>query len=543
MTRQWSAQQQAVFDRIAEARGHSAVRARAGTGKTSVIVESIKRLLNAHPQRRVLVLAFNVRNRQELEAKLSGTNAIAWTYNQLGFRFCTSAWPRIKYAKDKSWDVARDAAASLHLMSKRNKTRPDREWVRRIKTLAAMCKHTLPASTDDMVALAIELNLTDDTHNANVLVEGASRALTKCLSDTSTADFDDQIYMPVRYELTPPFVFDNVFIDEAQDTDRAQTWLAERVLNPKTGCMTIVGDDRQAIYEWRGAGERAMDDLIERFSAPILPLTTTYRCAKRIVEEAQTIVSDIEGRPDAPDGDIIEHDVLYPSSPRAPRYIDPDAWDAWKADCEIAEARAVEIACRHAVPGDAILSRTNKALVSAAQSVMRAGHQVIIVGKDPSAIRGLVEEAEDQSSSVRSAIRWIRKYIETEKAKHLAVEREDLANEAKDLGMTAITIGEMSSSFQDWHSRIDTMFAKPGSDVSEYGNRVVCSTVHRAKGFEWPNVYLIGYTMQTGTVPEDNIRYVAITRAKERLVWIGRPYAVATPTNVPKPIDDKRKMP
>lgn len=49
---------------------------------------------------------------------------------------------------------------------------------------------------------------------------------------------------------------------------------------------------------------------------------------------------------------------------------------------------------------------------------------------------------------------------------------------------------------------------------------VMCSTVHRAKGLETDRTYLLHGTFRNGSDEEDNIRYVAITRAKTRLCWV-----------------------
>jgi superfamily I DNA/RNA helicase len=48
---------------------------------------------------------------------------------------------------------------------------------------------------------------------------------------------------------------------------------------------------------------------------------------------------------------------------------------------------------------------------------------------------------------------------------------------------------------------------------------VVCSSVHKAKGLEWNRVVIVENTFKSGTEGEEgNIRYVAITRAKQTLI-------------------------
>lgn len=50
---------------------------------------------------------------------------------------------------------------------------------------------------------------------------------------------------------------------------------------------------------------------------------------------------------------------------------------------------------------------------------------------------------------------------------------------------------------------------------------ITCSSVHRAKGLEADRVFVLAETLRDHTVEEMNIRYVAITRAKRELVWVG----------------------
>lgn len=63
--------------------------------------------------------------------------------------------------------------------------------------------------------------------------------------------------------------------------------------------------------------------------------------------------------------------------------------------------------------------------------------------------------------------------------------------------------------------RCDELF----SDDAERG-AVMCSSVHKAKGLEAERVYLLEGTFRSTSVEENNLRYVAITRAKSTLAWV-----------------------
>ena len=74
------------------------------------------------------------------------------------------------------------------------------------------------------------------------------------------------------------------------------------------GNLIAVGDDAQAIYGFRGADSTSLDTIIDTFNAEQLPLDTTYRCPKSIVEIAQQYVPEINCPPTAPEGTVTVHD-------------------------------------------------------------------------------------------------------------------------------------------------------------------------------------------------------------------------------------------
>jgi superfamily I DNA/RNA helicase len=69
-------------------------------------------------------------------------------------------------------------------------------------------------------------------------------------------------------------------------------------------------------------------------------------------------------------------------------------------------------------------------------------------------------------------------------------------------------------------ARISELF----TDIAEQGPGafIICSSVHRSKGLERDNVFLLEDTFlsRRSTGEEANIRYVAITRAKKTLLWV-----------------------
>jgi len=84
--------------------------------------------------------------------------------------------------------------------------------------------------------------------------------------------------------------FDHVLVDEFQDTNSVQYRLV-RLLSRRTGSITVVGDEDQSIYRWRGADIRNILDFERDFpQARIFKLEQNYRSTKTILAAADTVI-------------------------------------------------------------------------------------------------------------------------------------------------------------------------------------------------------------------------------------------------------------
>jgi len=90
---------------------------------------------------------------------------------------------------------------------------------------------------------------------------------------TPVIDFADMIFLPLVHRWVRPW-FDLVVLDEAQDWTRAMLQLVRGCCR-RDGRICIVGDDRQAIYAFRGADSSSLDRLKAELKAAELGLKTT----------------------------------------------------------------------------------------------------------------------------------------------------------------------------------------------------------------------------------------------------------------------------
>jgi len=119
------------------------------------------------------------------------------------------------------------------------------------------------------------------------------------LESANGVDFDDMIMKVVQLlkrdstKLTYwSGQFEYILVDEFQDTNRAQYELV-KLLSDVYGNITVVGDDDQSIYGWRGAEIRNILDFPKDFEdTKIIRLEQNYRSTKNILEVANSVIAN-----------------------------------------------------------------------------------------------------------------------------------------------------------------------------------------------------------------------------------------------------------
>lgn len=82
----------------------------------------------------------------------------------------------------------------------------------------------------------------------------------------------------------------HILVDEYQDINDAQYELI-RLLAPLGSSITVVADDDQAIYGWRGARPELIDRFVERYRPTLIRLDRSYRCPPTILAGAQRMMA------------------------------------------------------------------------------------------------------------------------------------------------------------------------------------------------------------------------------------------------------------
>ncbi len=488
-TRVWSVQQERIKQAFRE-RKNFVVVARAGCGKTTILMEGMGR---CSPFPRRLVTAFSRIIADELNKRIRLENFSgmeAKTLHGIGYRFIMPNWRGVQARFDSE-------RADLLAQKVCGPTVPDAVW-KLVSKLHTKGREMAPHATDlgELVDLALQFELEPDDELADKgydLTYVERRALdamdlaARVRPENNLIDGSDMIFLPLRNRWLRP-TWDDVAVDEAQDMTTAQLEVAQGVCK---GRIAVIGDPCQAIFGFRGADSNSLYRLKQELNAEEFPLTVTYRCAQVIVRAAQEYVPDFTAAPTNPEGEISEMPV----------------------------SRLVQ----EATAGDFVLSRANAPLISIAMSLLKAGKRTMIAGKDVG--DGLVKLVNKlKAKSLPDFMQKIARWEERERDK--AIKRygnrpamlENSQNMIRDKAEMLTALAEDVVSVSELISKIEMLFAK--SDNIPQSAYIICSSVHKAKGLEADRVFILADTLRTHTQEEMNITYVAITRAKSKLVYV-----------------------
>jgi DNA helicase-2/ATP-dependent DNA helicase PcrA len=188
------------------------------------------------------------------------------------------------YDQDESLSLVKRAIASVGLSDKTYAPR-------RVLSLLSMQKNGRPYSEADVLDYRIEvLNELAGRYNAGLRAAHA-------------VDFDDLLAFTARLleesdvlERDSRLAFRYILVDEYQDTNRLQYRIV-RALASTHKNITVVGDEDQSIYSWRGADIRNILEFERDFpGASILRLEENYRSTQGILDAASGLVVRNENR-------------------------------------------------------------------------------------------------------------------------------------------------------------------------------------------------------------------------------------------------------
>jgi len=467
--RNWSDFQKDIFRDIARGTGHTVVIARAGSGKTSTIVEGFKYLPKG---KKTLMVAFNKAIAEELKQR-APSYVDVMTLHSLGFRAIKQAFGAdVILENDKSKMLISTLIGDDYDLWEVNQS---------IAKCVSLCKGFLFDTPSKIGDLIDKFGIEIFDYSRDKFIELVIKTLGLCKAKKNVVDFDDMIWFPFVYRLNVG-KFDVVFVDEAQDLNAAQMAMVLSA-NKMDGRIIAVGDPAQSIYQFRGADSEAMPNFVNKLGAKTLPLSVTYRCPKKVVALAQEVVPDIMAADNAPDG--------------------------------LVEEVPAEQILKLVQAGDFVLSRTNAPLIKHCMALLKAGIPANIQGRDVgSNLQYFIKKS--KAKTIVSFTAYVNTWREQEIKRLLAEKKDPIAT--IDKAECLLNLCEGTLTIKDLKETIEKLF----NDTDDHA-KVIFSTTHKAKGLERDRVFVLTNTYRYGPGVEGeeaNLWYVAVTRSKNELYLV-----------------------
>jgi ATP-dependent DNA helicase Rep len=273
------------------------VLAGAGSGKTSVITHKIAHLIetDAYRPNQIAAVTFTNKAAQEMQERVkkllpksvNSKGLRISTFHQLGLSIIKKHAKELGFQPGFSIFDTSDCQVLIKELLIINEVDPEQIQLYQNEISQLKNKTIKPEQA---------LSLAKSKHEERIarLYERYSESLHAY----NAVDFDDLIYLPVQLFKTSReilTIWQNsiryLLVDEYQDTNECQYRLI-KLLVGHNNMITVVGDDDQSIYAWRGARPENLTLLRDDFpDLHIVKLEQNYRSSSRILRAANTLIA------------------------------------------------------------------------------------------------------------------------------------------------------------------------------------------------------------------------------------------------------------
>ena len=487
--------QKKIFDFVENGKGNAVINAKAGSAKTTTAVKC----LDFIPENKtVAFFAFNRSIVKEINEKVGGQKNInVCTFHSLGHKIIVENWGygsfilnEFKYKTYLTKAINEISGGIYSTLPKVDKE----PYSKNLIHILDLARFNLCQSEEDIEGIVEKYGVELISNE----VEAVERLMKWGRENIAELDYTDLVWMIHEYKIkTKKYKYDFVFIDEAQDTSPMQHSMVKKCFKRSTRFIAL-GDYFQCINAWAGADKDAFTNLLNEPNTIELDLPISYRCPKKVIEHAQRLVPEIQAAPNA-----IEGSVVFDVSPY------------------------------RAHPGDMILCRTTAPLVKLQTEFLSKNIGCYIKGSeigkslismvDRTGFENLSVECDREgvmSTLIKGYLKTLAKLMENLDLQD-AIETETFQKQYDSVRAIEILCGGLFTA-EKLRNRIMSIF----KDKSE--NDICLSTVHKAKGLEANNVFILCPSLipsRRAVLPweieaERNLEYVAITRAKKNLFYI-----------------------
>lgn len=277
--------------------GPCLVLAGAGSGKTSVITRKIAYLIQQcdMPARHIAALTFTNKAAREMKERVGnlvkGSQAkglTVSTFHNLGLNIIRREYKSLGFKPGFSIFDSEDARSLLkELMMRDGDLDTDH---------LDMVQHQISNWKNDLVTPKRALELAQSPAEQTIAL--VYQQYNQALRAYNAVDFDDLILIPVNLFREHSEILARwqkriryLLVDEYQDTNSSQYLLVQLIVGNRGG-LTVVGDDDQSIYAWRGARPENMVQLkVDYPNLRLIKLEQNYRSTSRILRVANHLIA------------------------------------------------------------------------------------------------------------------------------------------------------------------------------------------------------------------------------------------------------------
>ncbi|MBQ2131555.1 MAG: RecQ family ATP-dependent DNA helicase [Prevotella sp.] len=293
-------------------------------------------------------------------------------------------------------------------------------------------------------------------------------------------------------------------IDEAQDMSQDDFRLVQALIRQNEEMRVIaVGDDDQNIYAFRGSDSRYMQSLINQDGAKLYEMTDNYRSSKAVVDCANRFVKRIPGR--------MKQTSIHSATGEEGRV---------KTLKSLLEAEI------NVQGSTAILTRTNEETMQVAYELEQRGlHATVAQSMGGFRFGNLAE--------VRYFLKQLKQLGKNDDISITKEIWQAAKQRTLDTYATSTCLNIMQHFFTDFEITHKTYYRSDlrefifESDIEDFivsdDKSVFVSTIHKAKGREFDNVYLLSSIPDVRDVEDMRAYYVGLTRAKRNLYLVTNP--------------------
>ena len=295
MTMKLNPQQQQAVEYVS---GPCLVLAGAGSGKTRVIINKIAHLIGkcGYLPKQIAAVTFTNKAAREMKERVvqsigkeSSKGLIVSTFHTLGFDIIKREYKHLGFKANMTLFDEHDQMALLKELTA-DLLQEDKDLLRTLINRISNWKNDL-CSPQQAMALARDKQEQTFAHCYD--------RYNKQLRAYNALDFDDLIMLPtllfkqneeVRSKWQEKIRY--LLVDEYQDTNTSQYELIKLLVGERAR-FTVVGDDDQSIYSWRGARPQNMVRLRDDFPAlRVIKLEQNYRSSQRILHCANILIDN-----------------------------------------------------------------------------------------------------------------------------------------------------------------------------------------------------------------------------------------------------------